>query len=130
MIKANELRIGNMLEYFIDEGWERTIIDWQDLKRITEYPTKFNYYHRPIPITDELLLECGCILIYKSDCSIILTLSDKHDISIKWSKVLGWRFVLNGFVKQFDYFHQLQNLYFTLTGEDLIINTQYNESRI
>jgi hypothetical protein len=127
-MKANELRIGNVLETRSNtKGWIRYEITGLNIYQLSAYGENFKKDVRPIRTTEDLLLECGCVLIYKSDYSIILTLSDKHDIFIKRSKVLGWRFVLNGFIKHFDYLHELQNLYFTLTGDELKINTQGNE---
>jgi len=60
MIKKEELRIGNILNYTTSENEiYKTKLDWQDLKWISEDQKGFNLVHDPIPLTEEWLLKFG-----------------------------------------------------------------------
>lgn len=92
-LKLNELRCGNTVNYFTEEGdYIPTVIDWQHLKWLTEDPKGFNLVHLPIQITDEWLLEFGLIKKVKTEYQVSIPL---------------------------EYIHELQNLYFDLTGHEL-----------
>ena len=60
-IYPSELRIGNKVNYFVDElgYYEETTIDWQDLKWISEDIEDFNDKHKGIRLTDDILLNNG-----------------------------------------------------------------------
>lgn len=60
-IYPSELRIGNKLNYFIEElgCYKETTIDWQDIKWISEDIEGFNDRHKGIRLTDEILLNNG-----------------------------------------------------------------------
>ena len=139
MIQPNELRTGNILQYFIGEEdceWEFTTIDWQDIRWAQEVNENFNLVHKPVFLTDELLEKCG----FKCD---------RVDYTEYWNRIDGDGFHLDFFsLRRHDpaayysigrkhdgyfeiytqrdvkiwYLHQLQNLYFALTGEELEIN--------
>lgn len=103
-MEANELRVGN---YLFDGVGGIIKVEVDDL-----YDNVRKYYE-PIPIIEEVLLECGFeyddafyykdgIFLEYDDNSLRLDcMSDS--VSIK-------------------YLHQLQNLYFALTNEELEIN--------
>ena len=56
----HDLKCGNILNYDTAEGEILpTVIDWQDLKWLTEDPKGFNLVHSPIPLTEELILKFG-----------------------------------------------------------------------
>lgn len=62
-MEAKELRIGNLLEYFIEDkiggnSWVTNVVDHEDISLAIkdEY---FNKYYRPIPLTIDILLKCG-----------------------------------------------------------------------
>ena len=45
VILPNELRVGNTIEYFIETdnlGWQKTTVDWQDIKWCSEQNESFN----------------------------------------------------------------------------------------
>jgi hypothetical protein len=58
MLSATELRIGNLVNYDTAEGDVFTnVIDWEDLKWLSEDEKGFNLVHNPIPLTEEWLLK-------------------------------------------------------------------------
>ena len=123
MIQANELRIGNLIYWDIPEklnvlhevvgirnGRPQTIpISLGN--RIEEYS--------PIPLTEEILVKCGFEEVYKSPMH-----------STYWMERLSYYFWYEkgnqyadckGLQVNCKHLHQLQNLYFALTGEELTI---------
>lgn len=101
-----------------------TIRGWQDGPEIN-----------PIPLTKDLLLQCGFdILVGRScyswvdkiystpDANLVLYCkNNSYRFAREMFGIDGWKLVdVNGY--NFIYLHQLQNLYFALTGEDLEIN--------
>lgn len=118
-----ELRIGNRIDYtsnqkfngIFDEEFARYMFDvrdeWQFLK--------------PIKITEEWLLKLG---LERKSRGLEFVWVTKHYMFLNLD--FGWyfRFKFDGFitfnfgdffVKDLQYVHQFQNLYFALTGEDL-----------
>lgn len=136
MIKANELRIGN---WILDAGGNYIKITAQ---RIADIDNKL-VISKPIHLTEELLLKCGFEKITKREsyykkgsiwgigvddtmicldpdwreqpsfhCGIEYTDSEiPHDENIQYN-----------FAHDIKYLHQLQNLYFALTNQELEIN--------
>lgn len=115
-MKANELRIGN---YYLSFG--------VDLKQVeTLHKDKILIDFTPIPLTEEWLLKFGFELINESPINY---------------KVYELKFISFNVVKDFKqnlyevevysvtypiikYVHQLQNLYFALTNEELTIKDE------
>jgi hypothetical protein len=119
-MQANELRIGNLLYnnnvlVTIDA---RSIFDIWDDKGLKEY--------KPIPLTEEWLLKFGfskravlsSVLYDMKNPRFSIYLNPPIDKSNKWN-ILGIEKNIN-----IQYVHQLQNLYFALTGEELTIKQQ------
>ncbi len=121
-MNAKELRIGNWLEwdneyYQIEIGSFYTQLKSEDGRRL------FNEI-KPIPLTPEILKKAGFRKInYYDGNSFGLKISDSHEF------VCNERvFYLacddsfyNEVLDHIKYLHQLQNLYFALTGEELNI---------
>ena len=130
MIKANELRIGNYVneltvgEIFIPTGKIIKITEIKfsgisEVNPIFEHPIERNYQQiDPIALTEEWLLKFGFekdsrnesywfflnkIFIYVGINDLYYYDYDEGEINIQ-------------------YVHQLQNLYFALTGNELTIN--------
>lgn len=123
-MKIEELRVGNMLNYDTAEGdVVVTKVDWQDLKWLTDDPKGFNSVYTPIPITADWLERLGLKLTYegnyykKYDHPVNLYFG--YDIFKKRPERVA-RYYGN-YIK-IEYVHQLQNLYFALTGEELSVN--------
>lgn len=136
-MKANELRIGNLVRSKIDIRQKQTVeyIQYQ-VSRITEkagvvlFTDRALHIHKtthidfinlyPIPLTEELLLKFGFDKLHIGNGKTYL----------KNVNGFGWSICLDTFNIGFDYLeynnlglckyvHQLQNLYFALTGREL-----------
>jgi hypothetical protein len=125
-MKAQDLRIGNLVNYDTAEGDVLpNVIDWQDLKWLSEDEQGFNLVHNPIPLTEEWLLKLG-FKIYKDP--------ETFYYEIKFDKIANYKFCISrkiGFgifyyetnfsITQINSVHSLQNLYFALTNEELTL---------
>ena len=117
-MKASELRINNLV-YGIDEDFNRlpVKIGMGDLCDI-ECSTDNEGNYEPIPLTVEWLLMFG----FKTANDIYY---EKDGIGLITGYAVGGAFVCgNSFGSRhthFYYVHQLQNLFFSLTGEELTI---------
>ena len=108
-MKANELRINNLV-YFEDE-----ILKF-------EFESGWNFdFIKPIPLTQEWLLKFGFIKrpFQGKDFFVI----DNIELYFTERKEFkGWIFNLNeNDLRGIHFVHQLQNLYFALTGEELTL---------
>ena len=126
MIKENELRIGSILNYLTAEGDIcLATIDCQDLKWLNEDPKGFNMVHSVIELTPEWLIKFG-FEEKERDHSIIYFIginfvTNDYLFDITWIEGYSYPFYRNGYF-EIKYVHQLQNLYFALTGEELEVN--------
>jgi hypothetical protein len=129
MIKQNELRIGNYYRCKIYNGNNDVILPftWQEFK--------YTHLFDPIPLTPEILEKCGFDIngfwefefILSDFSKLVLDLRQGYlwlresDLSKKPendSIVCLW----NRDLKKEIFLHQLQNLYFALTGEELDVS--------
>jgi hypothetical protein len=104
MIKANELRIGN---------W----VNIGDLSTTINHIMGDDDYFDPIPLTPEILEKCG--FREYGPFSPWLTLG-----SFSWSDPAGISYEIDeesAMLDHIKYLHQLQNLYYAVTGEELTI---------
>jgi hypothetical protein len=124
MIDTRELRIGNWVEYshnpLDDEGnieWRPTRIDYNDISYLCQYPDEDDY--RPIPLTEEILLKAGFRETIHGFTNDVLRLgyitTDDYYQCILTPQGNRWLLI------PMQYLHQLQNLYFALTGQELNI---------
>jgi hypothetical protein len=128
-MKANELRIGNMVE--IGSGFPRalTLQDFQS----QFFEQELGRNIRPIPLTKEWTQRLGLEQIPFNDA---LRLPNCKSYLIKWLHLDSNTFVLGMQSElgnqeviselEIKYVHQLQNLYFALTGEELTLQPQVN----
>jgi hypothetical protein len=131
-MKANELRIGNIVN--ISEDWYRRnphlsktpkqiIVDSINYDGLIGTSIYFaNGYEieddlEPIPLTEERLLKFGFDLI-KSGCESPSDWYFRHNNLTGSIDNLTWKYTHQHGLK-LKYVHQLQNLYFALTGEEL-----------
>ena len=119
MIKANELRLGNLIlnrHNEIDIVTDRTFQDFR-------YPKMDgDYGYRGITLTEEWFLKAGFDLIYYGyngliDIEIMLPWAGRKEIA--YSVRINNEYSVG---EPFKYVHQLQNLYFALTGEELVFS--------
>lgn len=136
-MEANELRLGNLVSYGVHDVKIKSIHTESVLKnKVTVYveiSEKLRNYClyieeiHPIPLTEEWLLKCGfendyesrfrkCFVLVSTDMSFTYNLS-KHEKELSRFDIKGLGINLNCT----KYVHQLQNLYFALTNEELII---------
>jgi hypothetical protein len=115
-MKATELRIGN---------WVQSVYFHANKQYIQVYPQAFMQIARdnpslevnswePIPLTEEWLLKFG---FETNDVRYWQISSFRLHIN----RYGEWIFKVETFEKEIKYVHQLQNLYFALTGEELEI---------
>ena len=113
-MKANELRIGNWV-YHKGANFEPIQIDKGEQIDGCEFA-------EPIPLTPEILEKC-CIkdVWIKNSWKVVEDISGGE--SFGWSmKVRNANYDKEIEFAYFKYLHQLQNLYFALTGFELIYN--------
>ena len=124
-MKANELRIGNYYyEFMIPK-----IVDALMFVKLSqiEHANKIAIDVSPIPLTEEWLLKFGFELKDKVNMGFIkqinyphmknyLYANSKHYTTALWDESNQIEF----FTSPCQYIHQLQNLYFALTGGELI----------
>jgi hypothetical protein len=118
-MKASELRIGNL---FIEEHSDK-IIEVIGLKknRITFTGNFYGKWQaKPILLTEEWLLKFGFEKMENNWKCL-----DLHFATISWERLAGLTLSFekeSTYLPHIKYVHQLQNLHFALTGEELIIN--------
>lgn len=128
---ANELRIGNFVYCKHKDGVEvGKISHLTDIDFITakigdvEYDGKAynSIYHciEPIPIAEDILLNCGFEKQNNGEYVTIYTKSDCIDILCQKNVYYPYNFyddIILG--KELKYVHELQNVIFALTGKEL-----------
>jgi hypothetical protein len=113
-MKASELRIGNWLYSGITK--ENFVIDGYDILNIDEGDDEGKT--KPIELTEEWLFRCGF-----EKTNEVWYIKDHLEISLSGLFSFTWLNDLFTLRYKLSYVHQLQNLYFALTGEEL----KYNE---
>jgi hypothetical protein len=109
-MKTTDLRIGNLV---LSKGVPVQIeeIMWETVRYcFGEFPID---YVEPIPLTEEWLLKFGFVSNPYEDRY------EKGTIHIECDKTKGATYLWVENMPHIKYVHQLQNLYFALTGEEL-----------
>ena len=132
-MKANELRIGNYVK--LDDKFIEIDIDSFSTKNIMDLP--LTDWVNPIPLTEEWLIKLGFKL--KKQWEEITNPTTLKEEDIKFHKIKKYEnekciaiyviielnyisvYVTPRHLTKHIYVHQLQNLYFALTGEELTI---------
>jgi hypothetical protein len=118
-MKANELRIGNLIEYLVydyltpQKEWLENYVDIQDLQWLNENPDDDCY--RPMKLTEDILVRLGF------ESNPYMDRYEKGPIFIECDKTKGF---IDLWIENWPHIksaHQLQNLYFALTGEELTL---------
>ena len=140
-MEANELRIGNLLKHtnnhiFLRKVWDTIIkLSGQEIFFISVSQTEKNVYYEPIPLTEDWLLKLG---FENFDGNMIL-LSKHPNTYLFVNKIRQNDDCFNSvFMQQYigdtgnynivhllniNFVHQLQNLYFALTGTELSLKS-------
>jgi hypothetical protein len=135
MIKASELRIGNKINAISSlEGAPVGIIEVMEIYRngvdstkymeyAPDYPFGYPCYPfeglEGIPLTPEILEKCGFVFNHYWQSKMVDLSQDKDGFFLcAEDPHEGDIYRLS---KGFHFFHQLQNLFFALTGEELIV---------
>ena len=128
MIQANELRTENLV---LKEGLIYEIYSVNTEGEIQLYKTDEHTNEgviidcriddiEAIELTEEILLKCGFVKI-ENNWKVL----DIVFASLGWERLAGMVLTLEHesvYLPHIKYLHQLQNLYFALTGEELEIN--------
>ena len=119
-MKANELRIGNFV-YLSDKEKVWEILDGHEIDECDDNP-----FSQPIPLTEEWLLKFG---FHKKDAEwylhpcfelkIIVFNKGEFNGVMFYTRTIHTDFTPIYSTTHMNYVHQLQNLYFALTGEEL-----------
>jgi len=121
MIKANELRIGNWTND------TRTISD-RTLMQNVFHPTQIqkiekdyiNKFFEPIPLTPEILEKCGFTEFYRSEWQIKFEYpTNRYDMIVVFKNSRIMLFYGDTYLKDIESLHDLQNTYYSFTGEEL-----------
>ena len=121
-MKANELRIGNLINYeqtthVISSISENHVISYWVMKKREETWHDFLDDIKPIPLTEEWLEKSG--KFDWSDDYWILLIANLTEIELLYQGD-EFKVYMNDLPIQYiKYVHQLQNLYFALTGTEL-----------
>lgn len=136
MIQANELRIGN---YIADRGGKIWQIDcWESQNKVAAkapyigdmigmpmygHPlTEEVDYLQPIFLTPEILEKCGFAWSIYHQAHYLSGFDYVVDICDGYCRICKYRrTVTDNVLVRIKYLHQLQNLYFSLTGQELNI---------
>ena len=129
MIKANELRIENFIS--ISPIYHKDDIRIVYLKMLNAIENGFEVFG--IPLTEDILLKLGFVSTSIQGDILTLFLSDSDKNEFSRQRIDFWKNNQDGKVELCrggvcfkmvicKYVHQLQNIYFALTGEELQIN--------
>lgn len=128
-MKTSELRIGNYVNVIDDNGKIKGVDTISNIT-LSGWETLLGYEGiKPIPLTEEGLLKCGYIKVGEGDFRLRVKSVDIYGDNNE--SEFGVCFLGDGyFIVRHDnhglcyikYLHQLQNLYFALTGKELLLN--------
>jgi len=151
MIQANELRIGNYVSYGTFNGSDFSKVKgiYNEFDILLDMCRVFTKDIEPIPITEEILLKCGFELCTfrgdNEDYTITFDFDDGNEeleglkpytnngfgIGYKENENCYYLYIhhtnadcshgIRSHYRKINHLHQLQNLYFALTNEELTI---------
>lgn len=148
MIDPKELRIGNLIYYSVEHEWESesdTFEKKNELAEVTAIGEHIYFNVRdgryitsssnpdlsPIPLTEEWLLKFG-FTFKRTDKSNTYTLGSFRASYVTEGRFKNKRYLTYGNALTFEdfwnckYVHQLQNLHYSLCGEELEITVIQN----
>jgi hypothetical protein len=128
-MKVQDLRLGNYVQW-IDTKEVQIIYElehrYKDVYRINDRNNHDNL--EPIPLSEKWLIDFGFFCWGKKRNWFDKEYNDRLNISINTKGLIAWgvkssdNWETQHQIKPIKYVHQLQNLYFALTGKELIKN--------
>jgi hypothetical protein len=121
-MKANELRIGNWVQ--TDKGRQYQIdLSWYECCKDSTEGRDIQLDTHPIPLTEEWLVKFGINNVSQTNWIYYQTKIGYYNITIENGVFKFWLADCDdcGYSIDIISVHQLQNLYFALTGEELTI---------
>ena len=122
-MKANELRIGNWFRYQTKIGYDYDVFDTKYIQDLVDDP-QYDFFES-IPLTEDILLKCGFkeMKLSKGKYVIISVSIRAVQLEIMFGFLKDGSMLVHLHDCEFDlkHLHQLQNLYFSLTNEELTI---------
>lgn len=125
VLKASDLRIGNKLLFLGDVVTFKNITEIREdgifwIKTFEPKIESKNFHFKPIPLTEEWLLKFGLKKTeYKSQIIYDSGLQNSTYIIIDENN--SSYFMWGAYLTSIKYVHELQNLYFALTGSELTV---------
>ena len=124
-MKTNELRIGNWVQ--IVQAGKNYQVEQHNFCTDDDGYSAFLDHITPIPLNEEWLLKCGFKKVKYDEDEYLYNFIYKNLILDVWGTKLTEtqrEYIFRHFdiVNHIKYVHQLQNLYFSLTGEELTIH--------
>lgn len=123
VLKASDLRIGNKLLFLGDVVTFKNITEFREdgifwIKTFEPKIESKNFHFKPIPLTEEWLLKLGFTKLdgcfgFETQRGNLIIEEDLCEITGDYNDI--------GFNSPCKYVHQLQNLYFALTGSELTV---------
>lgn len=113
-MKANELRIGNWIKSQFG-GIQQAVDVMCDGINTLKYEGINYEFIEPIPLTEEWLLKFG---FDKNQDLLVRGLIMRYSFTNQTIELIRYETLIDFEIK---HVHQLQNLYFALTGEELVV---------
>ena len=133
MIQANELRVGNWLQRVVQLNFadykepKYAQVDTIMIRDCMHY--RDNWAFEPIPLTPEILEKAG---FHKHNNAWVMTDFNENNYTKDYFTIWDYDGIYNLNTTQFPveikHLHQLQNLYFALTGDELTYKTISNDT--
>lgn len=117
-MKAQELRIGNYLEYQLEHcDWDLNTVDAEDIMYLSKKPTDHNY--RTIKLNQQWLMELGFEKheITKEGNQIWRKTNDEGFFDLE--HIISYYFGKQMYSVRVEFVHELQNLYFAIFKKEL-----------
>jgi hypothetical protein len=124
-MKANELRIGSLV-YITDTS---TLLFYKQVTQINihnlmylcgETKESFEFEIEPIPLTEDWLLKFGFTHTHNTPHPNRVFMKSWTEGYFKLEEIINYFWGGSDYSVELEYVHQLQNLYFALTNEELI----------
>jgi hypothetical protein len=123
MIKSNELRCGVIIFTKVETEWMPLVVTPVEIEKAEHYNEYFNKNHKPIPLTAEWLERFGFV---KGNQFPYIDLNTGWFCLDENSGYYRLALPNDNIGNQFRYVHQLQNLYYCLTGTELTLKDKAN----